>query len=158
MIVQPSVTAVTPLTMLSFRACPRGIVDRKGRNPMASILIIEDSMFQRTIIRDAVREDGHTPVEAGNGSLALEIIRENPPDCIITDLLMPGMDGITFLTTLAQEGSRIPVIVLSADIQETTRQQCMALGAACFLNKPLKRAQLLEALAQVLGSVRGPSS
>jgi CheY-like chemotaxis protein len=63
----------------------------------------------------------------------------------MTDLLMPEMDGITFLIHLKQNGVTCPTFVLSADIQETKRKQCIDLGVSGFLNKPLKKNELLEA-------------
>ena len=72
------------------------------------------------------------------------------PDCIILDLLMPELDGFGVLEALKQKGSKIPVIVLSADIQDSVREQCLGLGAAMMLQKPAKAPKILEALDQVL--------
>jgi CheY-like chemotaxis protein len=81
--------------------------------------------------------DDHEIQEAANGRQGLEIIETSTPDCIVLDILMPDINGLGFLRTLQQQGIKIPVIVLTADIQETTRQECLKLGAKEVVHKPL---------------------
>ena len=72
------------------------------------------------------------------------------PDCILTDLLMPEMDGVSLLAALQNLGFNLPVIVLTADIQESKRKQCEELGAAGFLAKPPQSKVLLALVEKVL--------
>ena len=117
---------------------------------MAKILVVDDSMFARLNICNLLQAAGHETVEAGNGREGLAMAAAHRPDCILSDLLMPELDGIGFLTALREENLSLPVIVLSADIQETKRRQCLELGATAFLSKPPQRRALLDLLDQVL--------
>ena len=111
-----------------------------------NILIIEDSSFTRRKLAKTLEDAGCEVWEASNGSEGLARIHEEAPDCIILDLLMPEMDGLAVLKALQQEGSLVPVLVLSADVQETTRAKCLELGAVDFLEKPPHEEKLLEAV------------
>ncbi|MBD3306542.1 response regulator [candidate division KSB3 bacterium] len=104
---------------------------------MAKVLIVDDSLFQRRIIRRILQKAQHDVEEASSGQQGLEMVRSVAPDCIILDILMPDVDGLSFLKTLQDQGDTTPVIVLTADIQETTRQECIAYGAKEVLHKPL---------------------
>jgi chemotaxis protein CheC len=119
---------------------------------MASILIIDDSAFMRGRISQAVKIDGHEVMEAGDGLKGLELANTHKPDCIILDLIMPAMDGFKILETLHEQGSTIPVIVVTADIQSSVQKQCLALGAAALLNKPPQQRELVKALREVLST------
>lgn len=117
---------------------------------MGLILITDDAAFSRRMIRKAVQEGGHEAIEAGNGRECLEMLAHNSPDCIISDLLMPEMDGFSLLQALRDQGVKIPVIVLSADIQDSARQQCESLGAFMMLKKPPKAPEIIDALQKAL--------
>ena len=117
---------------------------------MGRILVVDDSIFARLKICSMLKEAGHETVEAANGREGLELACALLPDCILSDLLMPEMDGIGFLAALSERNIRLPVIVLTADIQETKRQQCLALGAAAFIAKPPQKTELLELLGRIL--------
>ena len=77
------------------------------------------------------------------------------PDLIITDLLMTGMDGLQLLNYLHEKNVSVPVIVLSADVQTTSRQRCEDLGVSGFLHKPVKADQLIDAVSNALGQPQG---
>ncbi len=118
---------------------------------MALILIVDDAAFTRRMIRKALVAEGHETLEAANGQEGLDMIASHAPDCILIDLLMPVMDGFAVLEALGNRQSTIPVIVISADIQENVRQRCLDLGAADFINKPPKEEELCKTVQQVLG-------
>lgn len=125
---------------------------------MASILIIDDSAFMRGRIVEAVKKDGHRVMEAADGIAGLQMALSRNPDCIILDLIMPEMDGFSILKTLHEQGQRIPVIVVTADIQVSAQKQCLALGAAALLNKPPRENEFLAALREVLSTQgKGPA-
>ena len=117
---------------------------------MALVLIVEDAWFTRRLIRKTLETAGYTTLEAGNGQEGLDQALANSPDCILLDLLMPDMDGREVLQALRERGSQIPVLVLTADIQATSRQQCLDLGAIAVLSKPPDPKQLCEAIEQAL--------
>ena len=117
---------------------------------MATILIVDDSGFQRSFLSKALVEGGYDVLEAAGGDRALEMLAADRPDCILTDLIMPDMRGLVLLETLRQRYSEIPVVVLTADIQEGVEARCLELGATRVLHKPVKPARLREAIAEAL--------
>jgi CheY-like chemotaxis protein len=117
---------------------------------MATILVVDDSMFARLTICKILQDAGYQTLEAGDGLQGLEVAAAAQPDCIFTDMLMPNMDGIAFIATLQERRSRLPVAVLTADIQDSRRQQCLALGVRHFLQKPPRKADLLRAAEELL--------
>ncbi|PWB75382.1 response regulator [candidate division GN15 bacterium] len=125
---------------------------------MAKILLVDDSSFQRKLMSKMLCSMGHRVTEAENGRKGLDLVDTLEPDMIITDLLMPELDGIGLLRDLKKRDSAIPAVVVSADIQETTRQECLQLGARDFLNKPVKHADLAATVERLLQSIAGEES
>ena len=117
---------------------------------MSRILIADDSSSQRIILSGIFENLGHGIETAGNGQEALGKIGIHSPDCLLLDNLMPVMDGLQTLETLQARNIRLPIIMLTADIQEWLKTRWLALGVTMFLNKPNKQVQLQEALQQVL--------
>ncbi|MEY3868625.1 MAG: response regulator [Microcoleaceae cyanobacterium] len=102
---------------------------------MALLLIVEDSWLSRRVLCKMLQEKGYETIEAASGPQALEMLPRISPDCILLDLLMPEMEGREVLKILREQGSKIPVIVITADIQKTTRCECLELGAIAVINK-----------------------
>lgn len=113
---------------------------------MSKILIVDDSSFQRKILKDMIQELEHSAIEASSGAEALSILTEQTIDLICLDLLMPGMSGIEVLMELKKQPLSPPVIVISADIQVAKRDQCMKLGASAFINKYINKEELIQQL------------
>jgi CheY-like chemotaxis protein len=124
-------------------------VCRDGES-VTTIVIIDDSAFQRKIIASFLKDEGYETREAENGKAGLTLLSQDGADAVILDLLMPEMSGVEVLTRAGEQGLTVPIIVSTSDIQETTRQQCMDLGAAGFLNKPVKKEELCATLRDVL--------
>jgi len=122
------------------------------------ILIVDDSSFQRRTIRRALAQPDYQIIEASNGRQAMQLVTEEAPDCILTDLIMPDMDGLMALKAWRDAGLTIPVIVVTADIQESTRQECIQLGAWAFINKPVKEDEVRKAVERALKRERGPDA
>ncbi len=119
---------------------------------MAQILIIDDSAYQRGKIRRALEATDYELLEASHGREGLEMIATHTPDCVLTDLMMPEVSGLEILQVLQEQGTSIPVIVLTADIQQSTKQRCLELGAVAVINKPLRENDLVNTIKQVLGN------
>ena len=117
---------------------------------MALVLIVEDAWFTRRMICKTLQTAGHETLEAGSGQEGLERVLAHSPDCILLDLLMPDMDGRDVLQSLRTQGVQTPVLVLTADIQASSRQQCLALGAIAVLSKPPDAQELCGAIQQAL--------
>jgi twitching motility two-component system response regulator PilH len=117
---------------------------------MTRILIIDDSSFQRRIVTGILSEAGYDVSVADNGRDGIELAQKDAPALIITDLLMPEFDGFYLLKEARVRDLGIPVLVLTSDIQDTTRDQCLNLGAAGVENKPVKKEVLLPAIMRIL--------
>ncbi len=102
------------------------------------------------MVKRIIKPKGYQVLEVDNGYDAIGIISETSPDCLILDLLMPGLNGVDVLNQLAVRGLTIPTIVMTADIQDSTRQKCLEMGAVAFLNKPPRESELLQAVNQAL--------
>ncbi|CCK81398.1 response regulator [Desulfobacula toluolica] len=117
---------------------------------MAKILLIDDSWLTRRGLSGMISSSGHEIVEAENGMDGIKKIQDECPDCIFLDLLMPEMDGYEVLEILKEKNIKIPVIVCSADIQNTAKSKCLKLGAFDFLNKPPMVEEVLQVLEKAL--------
>ncbi len=117
---------------------------------MALILVIDDSRLARAALRQVLEKAGHEVLVADSGVKGLELARDQHPDCITSDILMPGMDGRELLDILRSQRIEAPVVVVTADIQETTREDCLRRGAHAVVDKPLKGDELLRAIDAAL--------
>lgn len=118
---------------------------------MAKVLIVDDSFITRRHVRELLAADGHEVEEAAGGEEANQRLAQEKYDAMVLDLLMPGMTGQELLKTLRDKGLSMPILVLTADIQRTTRQECLELGAAEVVNKPPDPDELRTKLAAALG-------
>lgn len=118
---------------------------------IAKVLTVDDSrLSRRAFVAKPLRAAGYEVIEAENGVEGLKAFKEHNPDLVISDLLMPEMDGFEFVTALRELKTQCPIIVASADIQDTSRQRIDELGTFGFLNKPFKSDQLLELVENAL--------
>jgi len=116
----------------------------------AKILLVDDSGMARRTIRQMLEAAGYEVVEAEDGMTALERYFLEKPDLVLLDLVMKGMKGLDVLEKLYQMDANVRAIVVSADIQDSSRELAVAGGARNFLNKPVDRASLLLAVAGAL--------
>lgn len=114
----------------------------------AKILVVDDSSLARRTLRQALEEMGHVVEEARDGAEAIERYFLNRHDLVILDMVMEGMYGLEVLMKFRQMNPDIRVIVVTADIQSSTRAEVRAAGAAAMINKPVVR----EELARVVNS------
>ena len=121
---------------------------------MVKLLVFDDSSFQRKIICSILKEDGYELATAENARDAMERIKTEAPDIIITDLLMPEFDGFYLLEKMKSENISIPVLVVTSDIQKPTREKCYRSGARGLTNKPVSKATLLPAVKKILAGER----
>jgi twitching motility two-component system response regulator PilH len=122
---------------------------------MSKVLIADDSFLARQLFIKALKGEGYEVIEAINGQDTMEKVLTQSPDCLLLDLLMPEMDGFAVLKALREEDLSIPVIVVSADVQETSRAKCYELGAVGFLNKPIKKDGILSAIQKAIAPKGG---
>ena len=116
----------------------------------AKILLVDDSGMARRGSRQILESAGYIVAEAEDGLVALERYFLEKPDLVLLDLVMKGMSGLDVLKKLIEIDGRVRVIVISADVQDSSRALAVSGGAAAFLNKPIDRAGLLAAVATTL--------
>jgi two-component system, chemotaxis family, chemotaxis protein CheY len=120
------------------------------------LLIVDDSPAMRTFVRRVIGISGFDLAacfEASNGQEALDLLRGEWVDAILTDVNMPGMDGEEFLHRLAADDvfRSIPVIVISTDATHHRRERLLAIGARGYLSKPFLPETLRAELETTLG-------
>ncbi|MBF2073517.1 MAG: response regulator [Synechococcales cyanobacterium C42_A2020_086] len=120
--------------------------------PPYTLLVVDDRWENRSVIVNLLEPLGFRVIEASDGEEGLVQAEAHSPDVIITDLLMPGMNGFEFMQQLQQSATlhSIPVIASSASVFETDYDQSIDAGAKAFLPKPVEAATLLHLLQQVL--------
>ena len=120
---------------------------------MAKVLIVDDSRVFRYSLRKLVKDWGHEVLIAKNGEEAIEVAREQKPELILMDIVMPGMNGYQTKRMLSRDEntSGIPVIFVSTRSEETDRIWGLRQGAAAYVTKPVKpeilESAILEAVA-----------
>src|ERR1700733_7697251 len=83
-------------------------------NNMPIILIVEDEAKMRRLLELNLGEDGFTTFSAGDAEAGLQLLRENPVDLVLTDLKLPGMNGLEFLQAVKRQNASLPVVVMTA--------------------------------------------
>ena len=116
---------------------------------MGRILIMEDDESIRLALRKTLLRAGHEVREAANGAEGALIYRKDPPDLIITDILMPDQDGVETLLDLRQTLPDVKIIVISGNAQEFL-PIARDLGAHKTFAKPFQQAEILEAVSDLL--------
>ena len=118
---------------------------------MATILVIDDDHQLRALFRDILERAGHHVLEARNGHEGLRLVRQTPLAVVITDLLMPDMDGLEVTQMVRREAPGVPVIALTGGTAHFDFLDAAKLmGAYRILHKPITRAELLEAVQDAI--------
>ncbi len=116
----------------------------------SKVLLVDDSGLARRSTRRILEGAGYQVVEAEDGMAAIEQYFVEKPDVVLLDLVMKGMYGLEVLAKLREMDPGACVVVLSADIQTSSRELVQAAGAAGFLNKPADAQQMLDVVARAV--------
>lgn len=117
---------------------------------MAKILVVDDSALSRRMSRKILEEAGNNVIEAEDGIAALERYFIDKPDLVLLDITMKGMSGFDVLKKLRELDPRARVIIVTADIQASTRTLTKEGGASGFVVKPIGTEALLQAIGDAL--------
>lgn len=121
---------------------------------MARILIIEDDEQFRQMLCSMLSADQHCVSQAADGEAGLRAVASARPDLVITDILMPKMDGIDFVMALKRQGNPVPVIAISGGRRSISTEfnlnSAALMGVAATLPKPFSREDLRRAVQQAL--------
>ena len=127
---------------------------------MKTILVVDDKSNVRTLVREYLTEAGFHVMTAENGQNALYAARQEKPDLILLDIMMPEMDGFEFIRAYRKE-SDTPVILLTAKTEESDKVVGLELGADDYVTKPFGMRELVARIRCVLrraGQIPHPSS
>ncbi len=125
-----------------------------------TILVVDDKANVRTLVREYLTAEGFRVVTAENGQNALYAARQEKPDLVLLDIMMPEMDGYEFIRAYRRESS-IPVILLTAKMEETDKVLGLELGADDYITKPFGMKELVARIHAALrraGSPVAPST
>jgi DNA-binding response OmpR family regulator len=114
-----------------------------------TILVVDDKSNMRAMVRDYLTEENFRVVVAENGQQALFTARQEKPDLILLDIMMPKMDGYEFLRVFRKE-QNTPVILLTARLEETDKVLGLELGADDYITKPFGMRELVARIRAVL--------
>jgi two-component system response regulator HydG len=119
-------------------------------HPKARILVVDDEPSARSGLDKLLRQEGYLVDLAGDGPTALGLAAERPPDVAVTDLKMPGMDGLELLAKLREQDPDLPVLVVTAFGDVSSAVSAMRVGADDYLTKPVDFDALLLSLERAL--------
>ena len=116
------------------------------------ILIVEDDPSFSRAINHIVEKEGYEVITASNGMTGLRMAKEESPDLLILDVMLPGLDGFEICSRLRQDPptTKLPIIMLSAKGQEADKTTGLKVGANEYLTKPVDRALLMEKVSSLL--------
>jgi DNA-binding response OmpR family regulator len=114
-----------------------------------TILVVDDKASVRQLVRDYLTEEGYKVVTASNGREALYTARHENPDAVLLDIMMPEMDGFQFLQQYRRERN-VPVIILTARVEESDAVMGLELGADDYVLKPFRMRELAARVRAVL--------
>jgi DNA-binding response OmpR family regulator len=110
------------------------------------LLIVEDHEDLADALRTNLRREGYQATVASDGRQALAMVRADPPDMIVLDLGIPGLDGLALLSRLRAEGHWCPVLILSARDSDSDKVEGFRLGADDYVTKPFRTVELMARL------------
>ena len=119
---------------------------------MARILIVDDSPSQLLGIKRIVEKLGHETLSAEDGAAGVEVAKQEKPDLILMDVVMPNLNGFQATRTISKNAdtAHIPIILVTTKDQETDKVWGMRQGAKAYVTKPIKEEELLKALQEFL--------
>jgi CheY-like chemotaxis protein len=125
---------------------------------MLKILVVDDDVAVRSLVRDVLEVEGYAVELAEDGFSALRRIEAERPDCVVLDVMMPGMDGHGVLSRIrsGEGGAGLPVVMLTAAADDAQAWQAWTGGVDYFLAKPFDPSELLRYLDYLFADAASP--
>jgi len=115
-----------------------------------SVLVVDDCESIREILEMLLSRKGHRCEAAANGAEAMLKVTQRHFDVVITDVVMPGMDGITLTRELARQFSHLPVMVMTAQLDDGSAESAMMAGARDVIRKPFEISEFMTRLHKIV--------
>ena len=126
------------------------------RSPAEHLLIVEDDQEMRDLLRKVLEKEGYRVSVAGDGAEALSLLDGETFDLVVTDMLMPVKNGLDLLHDVHRSRPSLPVIMVTAFGDWASYARAVEEGAAAFIKKPLRMAELVAAVQSTLSRPGGP--
>lgn len=124
-------------------------IQRKGVKGMARrVLIVDDQFGIRILLNEVLQREGYETFQAANGPQALDIVKKYPPDLVLLDMKIPGMDGIEILKRMKQMDQNIRIIIMTAYGELDMIQEARDLGALTHFAKPFDIDDIRKAVRE----------
>jgi two-component system alkaline phosphatase synthesis response regulator PhoP len=122
------------------------------------IIVVDDEPYIARVIKFKLEQEGYNVISANDGQTGLQRIREEKPDLVLLDVMMPGLSGYDVCQQLKKDPalSGIPVVILTAKGQERDREQGLNMGASDYITKPFSPNRLLELVRNMIGEAKQP--
>jgi CheY-like chemotaxis protein len=134
-------------------------VRARARGTRKHVLVYEDEPMAQRLLRTTLEPEGYRVTAVETGAAALEIVENDPPDLVVCDIFVPGVDGVQLITQLRQEYDyKAPILVVTAHAEEEYRRATLAAGADAFMAKPVERPELLARVKELLAGGGTPQS
>lgn len=135
----------------SSRQAPRGGDDKNSGGDRPRILVVDDEQAVRDLLAKTLTMADYDVDAAPDGASAIERLRAVEYDLLITDLKMPGMDGLSVIREARRTAPDLPVIIITGYSTEASAIEAINLGVAGYLTKPFRLPRILAATARALG-------
>src|ERR1019366_3067530 len=122
--------------------------------PTGSVLVVDDDAAVGIVLVALLTQAGMSATHVANGEAALRVLASKPADVVVTDLRMPGMDGMQLLAHITARSPDLPVIVLTAHGTVPLAVEAMRAGAADFVLKPFDREQIVFVVRKAMHAAR----
>ena len=122
---------------------------------MANVLIVDDSPTELYRLKAILERNGYNVITAENGADGVALCRQEKPDAVLMDIVMPGLNGFQATRQLSKDSEthQIPIIIITTKDQETDKIWGLRQGAKDYLTKPIDEKVLLNTLAKVTSPV-----
>jgi DNA-binding NtrC family response regulator len=120
--------------------------------PTLKILIVDDEPVMHKLLSSFIFELGHQSESTYNGPEALKAIEDQSFDLILTDVRMPGMDGLELLEKIHQSHPQLPVVVITGHGDPTMSEKAKALGAYDFIIKPVSLVKFMQLVKEIVNA------
>lgn len=117
------------------------------------ILLAEDNLVNQRLAIRLLEKQGHNVVATKNGREAVEAYSARPFDLVLMDIQMPEMDGLEATARIREQeratGTRIPIVAVTANVMQSDRERCFAVGMDGYVPKPIRTEELFRTIAEV---------